>query len=103
VDGFEVVDPRYRGLYERAAAVLGRDPRVLRIEPGGSIAQGTADRWSDLDLTVVAHVDAHAALLDEWARPLFPRYGLEWPDELASVVAIRLDDCLGVDAHRWLH
>jgi hypothetical protein len=66
VGGFEVVDPRYVGLYEQAVAVLGRDPRVIRVEPSGSIAAGTADAWSDLDLTVVARADAHAALLEEW-------------------------------------
>jgi hypothetical protein len=64
--GFEVVDPRYVTLYERAAAVLEGDPRVIRVEASGSIAAGTADAWSDLDLTVVARADAHAALLEEW-------------------------------------
>jgi hypothetical protein len=64
--GFEVVDPRYITLYERAAAVLEGDPRVVRVEASGSIAAGTADARSDLDLTVVARADAHAALLEEW-------------------------------------
>ena len=35
---------------EAARAVLGRDPRIAGAWLGGSIAAGTADRWSDVDL-----------------------------------------------------
>ena len=64
--GFEVVDPRYRTIYERSVEVLGNDARVASVEVGGSIASGTADQWSDLDLEVIAHADDHAALVADW-------------------------------------
>ena len=43
-----------------------------------------------------------AELVMTRARPLFPRYDLVWPTELAAVVAARLDDCLDVDVRAWL-
>ena len=43
-----------------------------------------------------------AELVITRARPLFPRYDLVWPTELATVVATRLDDCLDVDVRVWL-
>lgn len=66
VGGLEVVDPRYVTLYERALSVLGDDPRVARVELSGSVATGTADEWSDLDLHVVARPEHYEALLAEW-------------------------------------
>ena len=44
-----------------------------------------------------------AELLVTRARPLFPRYGLEWPGGLAEVVAARVDECLSIDTRAWLH
>ena len=41
--------PQYR-LIESARAVLARDAKVAAAWVGGSIAEGTADRWSDVDL-----------------------------------------------------
>lgn len=35
---------------ESAHQVLSRDPRVKALWAGGSLADGTADRWSDVDL-----------------------------------------------------
>ena len=35
-------------LIEAARAVLARDARVIAAWVGGSIAEGTADRWSDV-------------------------------------------------------
>jgi hypothetical protein len=46
---------------------------------------------------------AVASLLVTRARPLYPRFDLTWPSELASVTAKRLHDCLGVDTQGWLH
>jgi len=66
VGGFEVVDDRYLDLFERAAAVLGRDERVVSVDAGGSIGDGSADRWSDLDLEVIARKDAHDEFLADW-------------------------------------
>lgn len=64
--GLEIVDPRYRALYERALAVLGADERVLAVELSGSVGEGTADPWSDLDLAVVAVPEHHQSLVDDW-------------------------------------
>ena len=73
--GFEVVDPRYRGLYDRAVEVLGADDRVQSVRAGGSIGAGTADAWSDLDLEVVTHAEHHDAFLadrDTWLAAITP-------------------------------
>jgi hypothetical protein len=64
--GLDVIDPRYRALYERVLDVLGADPRVRSIGISGSVGAGTADRWSDLDLQVVAEPEHHEALLRDW-------------------------------------
>jgi hypothetical protein len=75
VGGFEVVDPRYRGLYERAVEVLDADDRVQSVRAGGSIGSGTADAWSDLDLEVITHAEHHDAFLadrDTWLAAITP-------------------------------
>lgn len=64
--GFDVVDRRYEGLYERARAALNDDPRVTSVELAGSIAAGTADEWSDLDIHVVVRADDYDRFLAEW-------------------------------------
>jgi hypothetical protein len=66
VGGFEVVDTRYRGLYARTLEVLRSDPRVESVTVGGSIGQGTADAWSDLDVEVVATSEHYDAFLSDW-------------------------------------
>ena len=66
MSGLEALDPRYGPLYERALAVLGNDPRVARVELSGSVAAGTADAWSDLDLHVVAHPQHYESVLADW-------------------------------------
>jgi hypothetical protein len=38
--GFEVVDPRYGPLYERAVEVLESDPRVLSVRAAGRSVVG---------------------------------------------------------------
>ena len=64
--GLAAIDPRYRAIYERAVTVLGDDARVADVAASGSVRDGTADRWSDLDLEVVAHAEDHASLLEDW-------------------------------------
>lgn len=64
--GLEVVDDRYQDLYERARSVLGADPRVVAVELSGSVGEGSADRWSDLDLRVITEPDAHEEFLAGW-------------------------------------
>jgi hypothetical protein len=44
-----------------------------------------------------------AELLVTRARPLYERYDLTWPADLARVTATRLQDVLGVDTTAWLH
>lgn len=64
--GLDVIDPRYRRLWERAVEVLGADERVASVDPSGSVGDGTADAWSDLDLTVVAAPGRFDDLLADW-------------------------------------
>jgi hypothetical protein len=52
---------------------------------------------------VVAFGLGLAQLLVERARPLYARYELVWPAELATAVAARLNDCLHIDTRTWLH
>lgn len=64
--GLEAIDPRYGPLFERATTVLGDDHRVRSVSIGGSVAAGNADRWSDLDLTVVTDPDYHDDFVADW-------------------------------------
>src|SRR5207253_7135363 len=68
VDAFSVIDSRYRALYDRAVEVLGADPRVLAFEPGGSIATGEVDQWSDLDLHIAVGKDDFDAFVADWPQ-----------------------------------
>lgn len=52
---------------------------------------------------IVAFGLAVAQLLVERARPLYDRYGLVWPSELASVVGTRVHEQLGIDVSSWLY
>ena len=78
--GLEVVDGRYRTLYARAREVLGADERVLSVEPSGSVGDGTADQWSDLDLKVITQAEALEGFLAEWE---------EWLDRITPTVFAR--------------
>jgi len=64
--GIDVIDPRYRVLFDRVHQVLGDDHRVRSIAVGGSVGAGTADRWSDLDLIVVTEPDRHDEFISDW-------------------------------------
>ena len=50
-------DGPHRPFVESAHSVLSRDPRVKAVWVGGSLADGTADRWSDVDLRLVVADD----------------------------------------------
>ncbi|MGH3223132.1 MAG: nucleotidyltransferase domain-containing protein [Streptosporangiaceae bacterium] len=69
--GIEAIDPRYGPLLERARQVLGEDDRVRSVSAGGSVGAGTADRWSDLDVTIVTDPEHHDDFVREW--PLWVR------------------------------
>lgn len=66
VGGREVIDPRYEHLYQRALEVFDADERIIEVQIHGSLATGTADEWSDLDLKVIVRDDDHAAVVAEW-------------------------------------
>ena len=56
-----VPDGLHLHFVESAHKVLARDPRVKAVWAGGSLADGTADRWSDVDLRLeVADADRPA-------------------------------------------
>jgi hypothetical protein len=57
----------YRGLLERALAVLGADARVLAAWASGSVARGVADAHSDLDLLVATRDESCASFGDSWS------------------------------------
>lgn len=50
---------------ESAHQVLSRDPRVRALWAGGSLADGTADRWSDVDLRLAVADDDRQAFMVE--------------------------------------
>lgn len=64
--GIEVIDPRFRPVFERAVEVLGSDDRVIAVHPSGSVGTGTADAWSDLDLQVITDPGRHDEFLADW-------------------------------------
>lgn len=64
--GMEVIDPRFAALYGRAQAVLEADDRVISVAISGSVGNGTADEWSDLDLEVFADADGYDSFLADW-------------------------------------
>ncbi len=64
--GIDVIDPRYRVLFERVKELLSHDNRVRSIALGGSVGAGTADQWSDLDLAIVTEPDQHDEFIGDW-------------------------------------
>jgi hypothetical protein len=64
--GMETIDDRFTPLLARARTVLADDPRVLTVAVGGSVGAGTADRWSDLDLQIVADESGYDSFLADW-------------------------------------
>jgi hypothetical protein len=64
--GIDVIDPRYRVLFERVKQVLSDDHRVRSVTVGGSVGAGTADQWSDLDLAIVTEPDHHDEFISDW-------------------------------------
>ncbi len=63
---------------ESAQQVLSRDPRVKALWAGGSLADGTADRWSDVDLRLAISDDdrpAFMAGIEETLQAICPVLG----------------------------
>lgn len=71
------MDPRYEAILERAHAVAANDPRIVRVEVHGSVATGTDDAWSDLDLKLIVRDEDHQAVVDNWR---------EWLDAITPTV-----------------
>lgn len=64
--GLDVIDPRYRVLFERVNQVLSDDHRVRWVTLSGSVGAGTADQWSDLDLAIVTEPGHHDEFISDW-------------------------------------
>ena len=65
-------------LVDSAHQVLSRDPRVKAVWAGGSLADGTADRWSDVDLRLAVSDDdrpAFMAGIEETLQAICPVLG----------------------------
>jgi predicted nucleotidyltransferase len=65
-DAISVLPPGYRGLFRRARKQFESDERVRGMWLGGSLARGTADAASDLDVIVAIADDAHEAFTSSW-------------------------------------
>jgi hypothetical protein len=78
--GLEVIDQRYVELYRHTKQILGSDPRVRAVELSGSVAKGTADQWSDLDLKIVTTPDGYESFLADWEN---------WTDKITPTVFAR--------------
>jgi len=65
-DGLEIINPRYAELYQRTRQVLGADPRVTEVILSGSVANGSADQWSDLDLQIITTPHGYESFLADW-------------------------------------
>jgi predicted nucleotidyltransferase len=61
----EQVPAHLRQLAEAVLTEAAADPRLLAVVAGGSIATGTSDEYSDLDLVLVCTPDSHQEVLAE--------------------------------------
>ncbi|TDW70021.1 nucleotidyltransferase domain-containing protein [Kribbella pratensis] len=59
------VPEHLRGLAERVVAEAAADARVLAVVVGGSVASGTSDEYSDLDLVLVCTAEGQPGCLAE--------------------------------------
>ena len=66
MDEIAALPEGYQALFARAREVLASDERVRGLWLGGSLARGTADAASDLDLIVAVADDAHAEFAASW-------------------------------------
>lgn len=62
----DVLEPGYGPLFDRVVAVFAADERVRAMWLGGSLARGTADIASDLDVLVAVRERDVDAFLEEW-------------------------------------
>ena len=57
------VPPPFQALATRVVEVATADPRITGIVVGGSVATGTSDAYSDLDLVIACRDEDHASVL----------------------------------------
>ncbi|MCC8108947.1 MAG: nucleotidyltransferase domain-containing protein [Planctomycetes bacterium] len=62
------IPPPHREFLRRAVSVLCRDERIVGIAVAGSLAEGGADEWSDVDLVVAVEPDRHQSVLEDRHR-----------------------------------
>ncbi|MCC8164685.1 MAG: nucleotidyltransferase domain-containing protein, partial [Planctomycetes bacterium] len=60
--------PAHREFLEQAVTVLGRDKRIAGIAVAGSLAEGGADEFSDVDLVVAVEPEAHPSVMADRHR-----------------------------------
>ncbi|GAA1157316.1 aminoglycoside 6-adenylyltransferase [Kribbella jejuensis] len=70
----ERVPEHLRELAERVVKAAEADERMLAVVAGGSVATGTSDEYSDLDLVLVCTPEAHESVLAS-AREFAERIG----------------------------
>lgn len=71
----DILPPGYRTLFDRAHRVLSDDDRVRAMWLGGSLARGTADSASDLDVVLAVadeHFDVVASTWRAWLDDITP-------------------------------
>lgn len=66
LDEIKVLPDGYRQLFVRARRVLEGDQRVRAMWLGGSLARGSADAASDLDVLVAVADDGHESFTSSW-------------------------------------
>lgn len=65
-DVLGVLPSRYQHLFARARDAFAVDPRVRAMWLGGSLARGTADAASDLDVIIAVTDEAHGEFASSW-------------------------------------
>jgi len=87
--------PGAETVIERFAKICASDERIVAAFVGGSIARGEADRFSDIDLCIVARDEAadevfadRAAIVERLGTPLFLE---DWSGEHPEVFVILAD------------
>lgn len=65
----------FAGILDRLVAEARADPRIVGVTIGGSGADGTMDRWSDLDTVIVCADRDAAAAVQAACRDLAARLG----------------------------
>lgn len=65
-DALAPLPAAYRQLYDRVCTICGSDERIRGLWLSGSLARGSADAGSDLDLLVALADDAYDGFVSDW-------------------------------------